>query len=68
MLHPKNWNYLNVSMVDPDREQDLRDWFAGLAMQGLLQSFEGNFELDDELLTSRAYEIAEAMMETRNDT
>jgi hypothetical protein len=55
-------------MVDPDREQDLRDWFAGLAMQGLLQSFNGDFELDDELLTNRAYELAEAMMESRNDT
>jgi len=67
MLHLKNWNYLNVSMVDPEKEQDLRDWFAGLAMQGLLQKFDGDFVLDDELLTARSYEIAEAMMEARND-
>jgi hypothetical protein len=54
-------------MVDPEKEQDLRDWFAGLAMQGLLQKFDGDFVLDDELLTARSYEIAEAMMEARND-
>ena len=68
MLHQKNWNHLNVSMVDPDREQDLRDWFAGLAMQGMIQKFDGDFILDDELLSNRAYEIAESMMEARDDT
>ena len=68
MLHQKNWNHLNVSMVDPDREQDLRDWFAGLAMQGMIQKFDGDFILADELLSNRAYEIAESMMEARDDT
>ena len=68
MLHQKNWNHLNVSMVDPAREQDLRDWFAGLAMQGMIQKFDGDFILDDELLSNRAYEIAESMMEARDDT
>ncbi len=52
-------------LINPDREQDLRDWYAGLAMQALLTSFEGQFELDDEILAHRAYEISEAMMEAR---
>tara|TARA_Y100000593_G_C4315368_1_gene340581 strand:- start:3445 stop:3615 length:171 start_codon:yes stop_codon:yes gene_type:complete len=55
-------------LVDPEREQDLRDWFAGLAMQGLLQSFSGDVLLDEELMAKRSYEIADAMMEVRDDT
>ena len=55
-------------LVDPEKEQDLRDWFAGLAMQGLLQSFNGDVMLDEELMAKRSYEIADAMMEERDDT
>ena len=55
---------------------DLRDYFAGLALQGLLSNSEDDF--DDELLmresyhdycmifASSAYEMADAMMEARN--
>ncbi len=50
---------------DPQREQDLRDWYAGLAMQGILNSFKGDFPLEPELLADRSYELADAMMEAR---
>ena len=52
---------------DPERERDLRDWYAGLAMQGILTGFSGDFPLEPELLADRSYEIADAMMEARND-
>jgi len=50
---------------DPQREQDLRDWYAGLAMQGILNSFNGDFPLEPELMAERSYELADAMMEAR---
>ena len=50
---------------DPEREQDLRDWYAGLAMQGIMNSFKGDFPLEPELLADRSYELADAMMEAR---
>ncbi len=64
----RNLSSYDVMLVDPEREQDLRDWFAGLAMQGLLQSFSGDVLLDEELMAKRSYEIADAMMEVRDDT
>ena len=67
MSRRRNWSRYDAMLVDPEKEQDLRDWFAGLAMQGLLQSFNGDVMLDDELMARRAYEIADAMMEVRND-
>jgi hypothetical protein len=44
---------------------DLRDWFAGMAMQGLVTQQDW-FNADWHLEASAAYEIADAMMEARN--
>lgn len=51
---------------DPERREDLRDWYAGLAMQGILNSFTGDFPLEAGLLADRAYELADAMMVERD--
>ena len=40
---------------------DLRDWFAGLAMEGIV--FEG---VSPEKTAKAAYKMADAMMEARN--
>jgi len=47
---------------------DLRDWFAGLAMQGELasQDSENNWDSCDRL-ANYAYSIANAMMKARNE-
>ena len=55
-----------ISEDDPQRRQDLKDWYAGLAMQGILTGFKGDFPLEPEFLAERAHEIAEAMMEARD--
>jgi len=47
---------------DPERRSDLRDWFAGLAMQGILHGFKGDFPLEPGMLADRAYELADAML------
>jgi len=44
---------------------DLRDWFAGLAMQGLIAAQGKDVEYVFTVVT--AYEIAEGMMEIRNE-
>ena len=41
----------------------LRDYFAAKAMQGLLP----NYGWNDETLAKMSYEVADAMLEARND-
>ena len=43
---------------------DLRDWFAGLAMQGITASSEINWQGQSDLSTC-CYKIADAMMKQR---
>jgi hypothetical protein len=50
---------------DSERRDDLRDWYAGLAMQGILNGFRGDFPLEPSLLADRAYELADAMLMER---
>jgi hypothetical protein len=46
----------------------LRDWFAGLAMQGELASQDSESIIESfELLASYAYEVADAMMKARDE-
>jgi len=48
---------------------DLRDWFAGLAMQSYIQinayGDVGNDEIRDKYIAQGAYEIADAMIEIK---
>ena len=47
---------------------DLRDWFAGLAMQGELASQDSDKDWDDcDRLAQYAYCFADAMMKARNE-
>jgi hypothetical protein len=54
---------------DPNNTQahgmDLRDWFAGLAMQGLVNNQGEDF--DPVFTVEAAYEIADEMMKARNE-
>lgn len=45
----------------------LRDWFAGMALQGLLASFGEHEQLPDDplLLSKDMYKVADAMMKAR---
>ena len=51
---------------DEERRRDLRDWYAGSAMQSILNSFNGDFPLEVDLLSDRAFEIADAMIVERD--
>ena len=57
----------NTTMSDG---MDLRDWFAGLAMQSYIQinayGDVSNDEIRDKYIAQGAYEIADAMMEIMN--
>ena len=46
---------------------DLRDWMAGLAMQGMLNWCEKGSTVDSLELGEMAYKIADAMMKARGD-
>ena len=47
-------------------DEDLRDLFAGLAMQGLIRHFDfERFKEDPRLLASWAYDAADAMIEAK---
>jgi len=43
---------------------DLRDWFAGMALQGLLAS---DIEDTIDVFTSKSYELADLMMKQRKE-
>jgi hypothetical protein len=48
------------------KDEDLRDLFAGLAMQGLIRHFDfERFKEDPRLLASWAYDAADAMIEAK---
>ena len=53
---------------DPNNTQshgmDLRDWFAGLAMQGIISN-EGDMPQHRQLNAEIAYKMADAMMKAR---
>lgn len=50
------------------KDEDLRDLFAGLAMQGLIRHFDfERFKEDPRLLASWAYDAADAMIEAKYD-
>lgn len=47
------------------READLRDWFAGLAMQGFVSNPKGGYFHTEEEIAVRAYTIADEMLRRR---
>ena len=49
-------------------EPDLRDWFAGLAMQAIINVYSGSLVVETLLPfgPELAYEIADAMMRARD--
>lgn len=44
-------------------DKELRDWYAGLAMQAIIQAFDGNLNYDTVAID--AFEMSEAMMDQR---
>lgn len=44
----------------------LRDWFAGMALQGIVGSGQLSVGAPKELLSGAAYEIADAMLKERS--
>ena len=51
-----------------EKGMDLRDWFAGLAMQALISSWilRSEYPETDSVVAERAYQMAERMMVQRN--
>lgn len=55
-----------IPSVKPNSGMAIRDWFAGLALQGLLSGFfKDNYV--PEAVAKRAYEIATAMLVERDN-
>lgn len=55
-----------IDTEELEKERDLRDWFAGLAMQSFIGDPRVEFPLDEHVVSMRAYEVADAMMEARH--
>ncbi len=60
-MDSKTYNYCAMAW----EVLSLRDWFAGMAMQGDI-SASGDMVLDVETLVGWSYEVANAMMEARD--
>ncbi len=51
-----------------EKGMDLRDYFAAKAMQALVATFKFNGNQITEVLPINAYQIADAMLEARNES
>jgi len=54
------------AFIYQNKGMDLRDYFAGKALQGLLNEAHANF--NDQAISELAYSIADQMMKARNDS
>lgn len=64
----KGINYLTgeeEAIVDPQRGMSLRDWFAGMALQGMLSDSHEQANKDILFLSESAYGYADAMLRVR---
>ena len=62
---------IDPKVLNPIRHpgMDLRDWFAGLAMQGILANeamIDGINDNVSKWITAHAYQLADAMMKERD--
>ena len=63
---PSEYHNPHSGIVHTDEGMSLRDYFAAKAMQGMLASdIDGNCK--KEYVVNTSYEIADAMLEARND-
>ena len=63
-FHRYDYQIITVSDIMPQpEERTLRDWFAGLAMQGMVVSAE---ILPENFIARDAYAYADAMLKERN--
>jgi hypothetical protein len=53
------------SWGDPNRGMMLRDYFAAQAMTGLIARIINMKDMDEQVLASQAYVVADAMLEQR---
>ena len=45
----------------------LRDWFAGMALQGIVPCHQGSDAVSDKQLAGWSYELADAMLAARKE-
>ena len=50
---------------EPEQGMDLRDWFAGLAMQAILSRADARFTTTLDYVGGKAYQYADEMMKVR---
>lgn len=49
-------------------EVTMRDWLAGMALQGLLASTQANIEMPGDEISGWSYDIADAMLKARGQS
>ena len=64
---PLYFKHPTTGAIVENQGMELRDWFAGLAMQSMLSENSGVRYTTDELVYF-SYEVADAMMKAREDT
>lgn len=61
---PRADGKFDSSQID-EQGMDLRDWFAGLAMQAIIGREDNRFTTTLEFVGGKAYQYADAMIKTR---
>jgi hypothetical protein len=62
---PHTYKHPTSGLFIEEQGMDLRDWFAGLAMQSLLNKLDDYNEVDEECLAHDAYSFADVMLRQR---
>jgi hypothetical protein len=63
--YPIMYKHPTTGLIVEEQGMDLRDWFAGLAMQGLFAHKPWNQVYRIDHIAKEAYEIADEMMKQR---
>jgi hypothetical protein len=63
---PHSYKHPHSGLFVEEPGMDLRDWFAGLAMQSLINKLSDDYtEVDEECLAHDAYSFADSMLRHR---
>ena len=63
--YPIMYKHPTTGLIVEHEGMDLRDWFAGLAMEALVSV--DSIDLNEELFAKRAYKQADAMIKAREN-
>ena len=63
--YPIMYKHPTTGLIVEHEGMDLRDWFAGLAMQAIVNRSDARFSTTLDYVSGKAYQYADEMMKAR---